>query len=491
MLQMLSKLGIRRSLVGLVAILLILGSWLGVSSLDDGLEVQRFNQNGVPLTFLTPTGGEELPGIIIAHGFAGSRQLMLGYGLAFARAGYAAMLLDFSGHASNPSPISYSRDVLQNDLDEAYQALIAQPEVNADQVALLGHSMGSGAVMQAGIENPERYSAVIAVSPTGAEVTESAPPNFLLQAGAWEGRFIENAKGLLEEAGGPNDDFDAKLARRLVVIPNVEHITILFSPDSRQAASDWLSDSFNTQRELDFRDMRMVWYGLHLLGWSLIASVIGPFGIHREDPLPSQPSTGRRWVGFLIIPFVATGILALISKWIDLTGFLGLQVGGALAIWLVVMGILWLVTSVRILPPLAKNLLWGGLLFSLIWVAMGLIGQFTWIQWFLILPRLWRWPILALACLPWTIALGHNLQQTKGWRKAGLWLGHSVVMVAALLVLAFWAPGMFVVVLIAPLLPVVLGVEILISRQVRDPWIFAVGNALFFGWMIAAIFPIA
>jgi pimeloyl-ACP methyl ester carboxylesterase len=485
-----SRIGTKRSIIGLVAGLLILGSWLGAGSMKRGLVNQSFVQGGVPLTFLAPEGEQDLPGVIVAHGFAGSQQIMLGYGLAFARAGYAAMLLDFSGHASNPNPLSTEGDALQSDLDRAYQALIDRPEVNPDEIALLGHSMGSGAVMQAGIEHPERYAAVIAISPTSAEVTESAPPNLLLQAGEWEGRFIENAKGLLEDAGGPNDDFDAGLARQLVVIPNVEHITILFSPESRDAAVEWLSDAFDTQSELDYKDRRMVWYGLHLLGWLLAASTIGPLGARKSDPIPTQPGALRRWFGLLLIPFVATSILILLAGWLDLTETLGFLVGGALAIWLFIGGILWLTASVSFHLPVWKNLLWGGVLFALIWVAMGLMGQFTWIQWVLIPSRLWRWPILALACLPWMLALGHTIHHTDGWRRAGLWLVHSAVMVSAMLLLAFWTPDMFVVALIAPLLPIILGVEFLISRAVRDPWVFAVGNALFFGWMIAAIFPI-
>ncbi|MCK4693972.1 MAG: hypothetical protein KAT23_10080, partial [Anaerolineales bacterium] len=368
---------------------------------------------------------------------------------------------------------------------------IAQPEVNPHQVALLGHSMGSGAVMQAGIEDPDRYAAVIAISPTGAEVSDSAPPNLMLQVGAWETRFLANAQKLLAEAGGASEDFAEKRARRLVVIPNAEHITILFSARSREMAADWLSRSFVVERELNFTDTRMAWYGMHLLGWLMIALAMGPLAGMRSDAYPVQPKAGRRWLGLLLAPFVATGFLSLLVGWADLSGFLGLQVGGALAIWFFVMGMVWLVVAVRTNPPRRQSLLWGGLLFALIWVAMGLMAQFTWMQWFLISPRLWRWPILALACLPWKLALGHALQQAKGWRRAGLWAIQSVVLLVTLLMVAYWVPGMFVVMLIAPALLIVLGVEILISRHVDDPWVYAIGSALFFGWMIVGCFPIA
>ncbi|NIM95389.1 MAG: alpha/beta fold hydrolase [Anaerolineales bacterium] len=488
--QKTSRFGLARVIIALVGALLIIGSWWGVLWMKDGLKTRSFTQGGVPLTFISSAEGQDLPGIILGHGFGGSQQLMLGYGLGFARSGYAVMLLNFSGHASNPNPLSFSRDILQNDLDTAYQTLIVQPEVNPDQIALLGHSMGSGAVMQAGIEDVERYTAVIAVSPTGAEVTESEPPNLMFQAGEWEARFLANAQELLTDAGGPNDNFGENLARRLVAIPNVEHITILFSPTSREAAAEWLSDSFGVVRELDYTDTRMIWYGLHLIGWLLVATAIGSLGDTRKDVYPAQPGVARRWLGLLLAPFVATGLIALLNEWINLSGFLGLQVGGALAIWFLVMGILWLVTSVRVHSPDVRSLLWGSLLFALIWVAVGLMAQFTWMQWFLILPRFLRWPILALACLPWMLALGHTLQHAKGWHKAGIWVIQSVVLVSALLILAMLSPGMFVLILIAPVLPIVLGIEILISRKVSNAWIFAIGNALFFGWVIAAFFPI-
>ncbi|TET83539.1 MAG: alpha/beta fold hydrolase [Anaerolineales bacterium] len=489
--KVVSRLGLTRVLVGSIAVLLILGSWWGVGRMNDGLVTRRFKQDGVPLTFISPAEGRDLPGIVLAHGFGGSQQLMLGYGLGFARAGYAVMLLNFSGHASNPNPLSTSRDALQDDLDTALQALTAQPEVNPNKVALLGHSMGSGAVMQAGIEHPDRYAAVIAVSPTSAEVSDSTPPNLMLQVGAWETRFLANAQELLAEAGGATEGFAEKRARRLVVIPNAQHITILFSAKSREMAADWLSSSFGVERELNFTDTRMTWYGMHLLGWLMIALAFGPLAGMRSDAYPAQPEAGRRWLGLLLAPFVATGFLSLLAGWADLSGFLGLQVGGALAIWFFVMGMVWLVAAVRTNPPRRQNLLWGGLLFALIWVAMGLIAQFTWMQWFLITPRLWRWPILALACLPWKLALGHALQRAKGWRRAGLWAIQSVVLLVSLLMVASWIPGMFVIMLIAPVLLIVLGVEILISRHVDDPWVYAIGSALFFGWVIVGFFPIA
>jgi alpha-beta hydrolase superfamily lysophospholipase len=159
--KIIDKLGIVRIVIIVVAILLIGGAWVMVGRMYNGLEVRRFTQDDIPLLFMAPEGASGVPGVIIAHGFGGSQQLMLGYGLSFARAGYGVMLLNFSGHASNPGSLSTSRSTLQNDMDIVFEAITAQPEIDPDQIALLGHSMGSGAVMNAGITDPGRYAAVM------------------------------------------------------------------------------------------------------------------------------------------------------------------------------------------------------------------------------------------------------------------------------------------------------------------------------------------
>lgn len=164
-----------RLVLGFCSLILIMLAWVLVLGALSGLEIRRLNRDGVPMLFLVPERGEAVPGILIAHGFGGSKQLMLAYGHVLAHAGYAVLLWDFAGHAANPAPLDLGQATLQQNLDAAYAELIAQPEVNPEQIALLGHSMGSGAVMSAGIRDANRYAAVVAVSPTGAEVTPTEP----------------------------------------------------------------------------------------------------------------------------------------------------------------------------------------------------------------------------------------------------------------------------------------------------------------------------
>ncbi|HEY9656337.1 MAG TPA: alpha/beta fold hydrolase, partial [Crinalium sp.] len=208
----------------ILAILLVVSSWLGIAVARSGLEVRSLQREGLPLLYLAPQGAKTVPGILVAHGFAGSKQLMLGYGHVLAHAGYAVMLWDFDGHGANGSRLQ--RNKLQQNLDVALQALLEQPQVDPKRLALLGHSMGSGIVMTAGISNLNRFAATVAVSPTGAAVTPQTPRNLQLQAGSGEGRFISNAERLLAQAGGENSNLAAGQGRELVIIPGVEHITI-------------------------------------------------------------------------------------------------------------------------------------------------------------------------------------------------------------------------------------------------------------------------
>ncbi|NEQ24957.1 MAG: alpha/beta hydrolase, partial [Microcoleus sp. SIO2G3] len=327
----------KRLLLAIAALLLIAFSWWGVITARTGLVVRRLEREGVPMLYVAPRNAQKIPGVLIAHGYAGSKQLMLGYAHVLAHAGYAVMLWDFNSHGANAKPLEGGS--LQQNLDFAYAAILEQPEVDSSRLALLGHSMGSGAVMSAGIQNINRFAATIAVSPTGANVTPLAPRNLQLQAGTWEGRFVANAHRLLRTAGGENKDLAAGRGRSLVVIPNAEHITILFRTVSHQAAKNWLDATFGVQRSSNYVDYRMIWYFLHLLAWLALLGAVAPVLYLTPEKLKVHEL--RSWTGLLAAPFVASGVLALLSRGGDINSLGGLLVGGAVSIWFGVAGLVW------------------------------------------------------------------------------------------------------------------------------------------------------
>jgi pimeloyl-ACP methyl ester carboxylesterase len=215
-----------------IALFSIAFSWWGVATAQNGLVVRSFSRDNVPMLYVAPKNQDKIPGILVAHGFAGSKQLMLGYAHTLAHAGYGVLLWDFGGHGANPTTLKF--DSLQKYIDVATVALLDQPQVDAARLASLGHSRGSGAVISAAMKDSQSFAATVAVSPTGRGVTSATPRNLQLQAGSWEPGFVKNAEKLLQVAGGENQNLATGKGRELIIVPNevlcflVGHLLLLF-----------------------------------------------------------------------------------------------------------------------------------------------------------------------------------------------------------------------------------------------------------------------
>ena len=97
--------GERRSswLLGIVALVLTVPSVIALARVDDGVTRATSTVEGVPVTTLVADPSTRHPVVVVAHGFAGSAQLMDDLGLAIARAGYATVLLLSLIHISEPT----------------------------------------------------------------------------------------------------------------------------------------------------------------------------------------------------------------------------------------------------------------------------------------------------------------------------------------------------------------------------------------------------
>lgn len=451
--------------------------------------MRSFERETIPLVYLAPQQAKAVPGVLIAHGYAGSKQLMLGYGHVLARAGYAVMLWDFNGHGANPNSLEGYQ--LKQNLNVALDALLEQPEVDRSRLALLGHSMGSGIVMSAGIEQVDRFAATIAVSPTGASITPQAPHNLQLQAGSWEGRFISNAQRLLAAGGETNANFAAGTARELVVVPNVEHITILFSDVSHQAALRWLNATFNQSSSSDYVDRRMGWYGLHLLGWLLLLASLAPSIATwiETDGMKIHPA--KRWGGLLLAPIAGAIALILLARSIQVQSLGGVQVGGAVGVWFVIAGVTWLALLARLPRPTLRTVGLGLILFAFLWMAFGAMAQVVWLQWWLIPTRLKLWLPLSVACLPWFLASGIAQQGSGKGERVGWWLAQSAILIGGFLLTLNFLPQLGFMFLLLPLFPPLIAVLSMVVALIDEAWISAIASALFFGWILAAGFPLS
>ncbi len=256
-----------------------------IAAAQKGLEVINLHTSNPPATIITPADAAPAsrPTILIAHGFAGSAVLMRGFALTLAHAGYTTISWDFEGHGANPNPLvsSNESDVLLIDAEAALSSAAQTGLIDTQRVAILGHSMGSGVALSYGKAHPDTF-ATIAISPVNQTVTPDLPLNLLLMAVSLEPQFASNAEKLLAMAGGQNADFSSGAARQLVIVPGVEHISILFSPNAHSTARTWLDSTFGVQPGAsNYTDRRIIWFGFGILGFILLS-------IATVDTLPAS-----------------------------------------------------------------------------------------------------------------------------------------------------------------------------------------------------------
>ncbi|MCY7279252.1 MAG: alpha/beta hydrolase, partial [Phormidesmis sp. CAN_BIN44] len=167
------------------------------------------------------------------------------------------------------------------------------------------------------------------------------------------------------------------------------------------------------------------------------------------------------------------------------------QVGGAVGIWFLIAGLVWLGILGR-LPRVSWQLVGFGIaLFGLLWVAVGAMAQIVWLQWWLIPARLMIWLPISIACFPWFLASGMVQQSTRWFTRLGWWFGQSVMLIAGFLLVIIVLPKLGFMFLLLPLFPVVMALFAFVSALLNNSWIYAIGNTLFFAWLLAAGFPLS
>ena len=479
-------------IMGLIGLLLLSLSVWQILAAAQGLEVTTLHSSQPPLTVMIPEGtaDESRPVVLVGHGFAGSTAVMRGFGLTLAHAGYQVVLWDFDGHGANPRPLP--SDGLEKNAETALKVAEAQRLINPAGIAILGHSMGSGVALTYGMTHPET-AVTILVSPVDREVTPDLPRNLLLMAGSLETRFADRAEDLLAEAGGPRRDPAAGTGRKLVIIPGVEHISILFSPATHAAARDWLDATFSPQPGAsDYTDRRVLWYALEVLGAFLIGAALAPLVAESSPATKSTRPLWHRLAAMAGGSLGATLLLWLVGQvGLELHETFGLLVGGYIILWFGIAGILSLLLLwERINWPSWSDMLGGLMAFAVLWLGVGLVGQSVWQVWLLIPPRLKHWPLSALLLLPWFLAFGKMTQGVKPLGRMGWWLGCSAALAGGLFLALRITPGLGFIMILIPLFPIILGFHALAAAPHRRAWPFALSGALFVSWLLLAVFPL-
>lgn len=484
------QLGTSRRLLALLALAVVAVAWWRVLDATAEVALTSTVQAGVPVDLLVPEGAQDAAGVVVAHGFSGSRQLMRSTALALADAGFVVAVPDLSGHGANATPLvrDDGGDQLTADVLSAVDALTAVEGVAGDRVGVLGHSMGSGAVLRAGIVAPERIAAVVAVSPTDAEVTREAPGDLLLLAGALEPRYAALAEDLLERAGGPAVAGDDGPGRALEIIDGVEHVTILFSTQMHATAAAFLATALAHDVEpLPDALPPIGWWLLHLAAVLTLWRAVVPLLADRGAP---ATATGRGVAGAALGAFAATAVLAVADAAVDLTGLGGMLVGPLLAGWFLLAGVVWLSLGPRPGPPRGRDAAWAVVLVVVLLLALAVLGSRVWLPALPTGPRLLLAVVFVPALLPWSLALATTIQGPRGLRAGGWWVLLVAVVTGGLGVAASVVEPLRFLVLLLPLIPVVLTVTAVAFLPLQRPWAAAGATSVLLAWLMAVLFPL-
>ena len=341
------------------------GLWQ-LESTTAGLSITRTTVGETPVTVFRPKNTEPAPVVVIAHGFAGSQQLMQPFAATLARNGFIAVTFDCLGHGHNPQPMTGDVTKVKEGPTPALVrefgkvAAFAQGLPGNDgRIAVLGHSMASDIVIRYAQAHPE-VAATVAVSMFSPVVTPTSPRNLAVIVGDNEpGKLKDEGRRVVSMVSGGTPDigvtygsFADGTARRVSFSPGVEHIGVLYSPESMAQARDWLDTVFgrNGNGYLDERGpaLGLLFFGLTLLGWPLAATL----------PRVSVPPTGAglRWRKLLPVA-VAPAILTPLILWKMPTNFLPILLGDYITMHFALYGLLtltglWLVS--RGAPKKAK-----------------------------------------------------------------------------------------------------------------------------------------
>ena len=521
--------GERRSswLLGIVALVLTLPSVIALAGVDDGVTRATATVDGVPVTTLVADPSTRHPVVVVAHGFAGSAQLMDDLGLAIARAGYATVLLDFSGHGRNGTPLptpgsDAETAALQQDLTAVVDWSVRQPWAAPARLALVGHSMGAGAVVRDAVADAggaRRIGATVAISlPSAADLPAgqaSVPRDLLLLVGGAEQQAFTDAALAGLRAAYPTaslgDDLGSSAdgtARSAQVVPRADHVTILFSGDTYQRTVDWLDTTVGAPSSGHS-------VGGSRVGWLLMLTVGAAIGFvplarlaFMRSPGPLPAAVPADWPVVLGVTLGASAVASLVAAALPaVASRVPLAVGGHVMLWFAVAGLVSFAAArlLRRRSPVVSaegpadvadtgRFAWGDLAATFVMtsyavVALGLVAQHTWTAFAFAGDRAHWLLLVELAFLTWFWA-DDRLVRRRWW----LGLLTRVVAVAVLLlsVRLLGAPGFLT--LLVPLMAAVLGLLLVygqtLTRRARLPWAAALVQAVPLAYLVTTTFPL-
>jgi alpha-beta hydrolase superfamily lysophospholipase len=295
------------------AVALVAGVWAIwiLETARAGLDLTQFAVGPTPVTRMSDGSGG--PPVVIAHGFAGSRQMMSGYAQVLAQAGYTVHVFDFVGHGRHPLPMSGDPAAVEGTtrlLVDQTRTVIDAARQGTVPVALIGHSMATDVLVRVAAET-EGIGPIALLSAFSTAIDAGFPPDLLLVTGAWEPgltQFAIEAAQMVDPAARAGQTVtDGAIRRRAVLAPAVEHVAILHSRAGRVEVLDWLNAAYDRTRTAPVPQTG--WALLTLL--AALTALTAPMARLLPQAPPEKPRLGAgRFALVVFCPALAAPLLA-------------------------------------------------------------------------------------------------------------------------------------------------------------------------------------
>ncbi|MEO0751657.1 MAG: alpha/beta fold hydrolase [Pseudomonadota bacterium] len=480
----------RAILMSVLAVVLAAWAIWTLESARAGLTFTELREGPTPVTRISD--GSNGPPVVIAHGFAGSRQMMLSYAAALAQGGYTVYSFDFEGHGRHPDPMRGDVTSIEGTTKRLVDQTLSVVEMAADgdsPVALLGHSMATDVLVRVARQDQDAVGPVVLLSAFSEAIDATQPEDLLLITGQWEGAlaaFAERALQMADPDAALGQTVDTgEIRRKALLAPNVEHVAILHSRVGLEEAEAWLNAFYDRPREAHVAIQT---------GWPLIALLFALTVLFRPVMQIYPPAEVEvPWLNryaFAIVVLVPAVLTPLVAYPFDLQ-FLPVLVADYLALHLAIYGLiqvgllLWLkgalprpdVTAAAILAA------WAILVFG---TALDRYGANFW-------PAPGRLSLIAALCLgaiPFMIADSYLAHGAPFWQRL---LGRVAFFASLGAAVALDFEGLFFLLMIAPVLVLfyfTFGIMGRFTAKIAGPSAAGLGLGLALAWALGVSFPL-
>ena len=484
----------------------------------------------VPVIEMYPGHKETSLVAVVAHDFMTSKDMMSGFGEELARAGVTTYLFDFPGYGDATTPAhgrSTSTVVDEKANQKAFAAMVDYVRhhnkvTKTPQIVLIGHAMGATVVANyaMGHSDDDDLLATILVSPVWqGHPSINDPPNLLLLVGENDlAASQQDGNRLMREgcqlqAGQPLPDektcgiLAIGGGRREVVLPRLNHVSILNASSTFQASLAWLhqinANVKTTNVDADDRQLSL------FIGLVCIVLAIFPLCSLLIDIFQIKSTTrllsGRDVVIYQLILVVSIAVALLVQWYWQPLRFLQIDfadyIGGYLFITALVMGCLSLLLKKRLPVPAFKQwalqIVLGVVLALFLYLTLGELMTFAWVHLTLNLPRFWRFLILFVLILPIFLfdeGINRGYQENRKLLSVFSSLLFKGLLLAGLVIAYHVTPQQEAISLLLPSMAFIFLLLIAFCFQFYQSGRAAFAGALFaalvFTWYITALCPI-